>query len=338
MEFNEIQVYSEKMIANIEKVIIGKRLVIEKLLVALFCHGHVLIEDVPGLGKTMLARALAKSIDGTFRRIQGTPDLLPADIIGVSIFNPSTKKFEFKRGPIFSQIVLVDEINRATPKTQSALLEAMGEAQISVEGLTLALPKPFFVMATENPIEFEGTFPLPEAQMDRFFVSLVIGYPNMQQEAEIILRQNQQHPIHSLQPVVTTEIVTQIQQLIYKVHVDSTLREYIIKIVDTTRNDSNLMLGASPRGSISLYKAVQAYAAIQGRDFVIPEDIKKLAVEVLKHRMILKSESRLKNLKPEDIISRILSTLPVPMEEQTKESVSAKESIEMRNTQDNEIK
>ncbi len=331
MEFGEIQVYSEKLIANIEKVIVGKREVIEKALVALYCKGHILLEDVPGLGKTMLARSVAKSVSASFRRIQGTPDLLPADIIGVSIFNPSTKKFEFRKGPVFSQIVLVDEINRATPKTQSALLEAMGETQISVEGMTIALPVPFFVIATQNPIEFEGTFPLPEAQMDRFFVSLSIGYPNAEQEEEIILRQNQTHPIYSLKPVVEPETIGVIQQLIHTVHVDNTLREYIIKIINATRNDANLMLGSSPRGSIALYKAVQARAAMNGRDFVIPEDIKALAVEVLKHRIILKSEAKLKNLRPESVIERILSTIPVPMEEETKASVTAKEAIELRN-------
>ncbi|OHD57291.1 MAG: hypothetical protein A2Y33_04175 [Spirochaetes bacterium GWF1_51_8] len=331
MEFAEIQVYSEKLIANIEKVIVGKREVIEKALVALFCKGHILIEDVPGLGKTMLARSIAKSIDGTFRRIQGTPDLLPADIIGVSIFNPSTKKFEFRPGPIFAQLVLVDEINRATPKTQSALLEAMGETQISVEGMGLKLPAPFVVFATQNPIEFEGTFPLPEAQMDRFFVSLSIGYPHEQEEEEIIMRQRTSHPIELLKPVLTPEDVLKVQFLVPNVHVDNTLRSYIMKIVQATRNDSNLLLGSSPRGSISLYKASQAYAAINGRDYVIPEDIKKLAPSVLKHRIIMKSESKLKNLKPDAVIDRILSTIPVPMEESTPEALTAKQSMEMRN-------
>lgn len=330
MEFSEIQVYTEKLIANIEKVIIGKRSVIEKAICALYCRGHILLEDVPGLGKTMLARSIAKSIDASFKRIQGTPDLLPADIIGVSIYNPEAKKFEFRKGPIFSQIVLVDEINRATPKTQSALLEAMGENQVSVEGTSISLSEPFLVIATQNPIEFEGTFPLPEAQMDRFFVSLVIGYPGNKEEEEIILRQNQLHPIYSLSPVVKTSVITEIQSMIYKVHVDSTLREYIIKIVEATRHDLNLMLGASPRGSIALYKAAQAYAAMNGRDYVIPEDIKFLAPDILKHRIILKSEAKLKNLKPENIIERILSTIPVPMETETKEKVSANEAIRMQ--------
>lgn len=332
MEFADISVITEKIIANIEKVIIGKRTVIEKALVALYCRGHVLLEDVPGLGKTMLARSIAKTVESSFKRIQGTPDLLPADIIGVSIYNPETKRFEFRKGPIFAQIVVVDEINRATPKTQSALLEAMGETQISVEGVTVALPEPFFVMATENPIEFEGTFPLPEAQMDRFFVSLSIGYPGLEEEGEIILRQNQTHPITLLAPAVKPEVVSAIQGMIHKVYVDPSLRNYILKIVEATRSDPNVSLGASPRGSISLYKAAQAYAAMQGRDFVIPEDIKGLAPAVLKHRLILRSESRLKSLKPEAVIDRILSTLPVPVETGARESVTSRERMVLQDS------
>ncbi len=322
MEFGDIQVLSEKLIANIEKVIVGKRNVIEKALVALYCRGHILLEDVPGLGKTMLARSIAKSIDASFKRIQGTPDLLPVDIIGVSIYNAETRKFEYRRGPIFASIVLVDEINRATPKTQSAMLEAMGKSQVSVEGITLPLPEPFFVIATENPIEFEGTFPLPEAQMDRFFVSLAIGYPEPKEEEEIILMQNKTHPIYALTAVVSTDDVKQIQNLIFNVHVDNSLREYIVSIVNSTRNDPNLELGSSPRGSIALYKAAQAFAAINGRDYVIPEDIKTLAYPILKHRIIMRSEAKLKNLKPENIIEKILSNLPVPVKAETKATPS----------------
>ncbi|MGC8764337.1 MAG: AAA family ATPase [Brevinematia bacterium] len=319
IEFAEIQVVTEKLIANIEKVIVGKRNIIEKALVALYCGGHILLEDVPGIGKTMLARSIAKSIDATFKRIQGTPDLLPVDILGVSIYNPENKKFEYRKGPIFSNVLLVDEINRATPKTQSALLEAMGEGQISIEGMSVPLPKPFLVIATQNPIEFEGTFPLPEAQMDRFFVNLTIGYPEEKEEEEIILRQNESHPINFLKPVIGIETLLEIQSLIPSVHVDDSLREYIVKIVQSTRNDPNLNLGSSPRGSISLYKATQAYAAMNGRDYVIPEDIKTMAREVLRHRMIIKSEARLKKLNPDSIIERVLTSLPVPLEAKKEE-------------------
>jgi MoxR-like ATPase len=320
IEFPEIQLYSEKLIANIEKVIVGKREVIEKALVALFCEGHILLEDVPGIGKTMLAKSIAKSLNLVFKRIQGTPDLLPVDILGVSIYNPETKKFEYRKGPIFSNILLVDEINRATPKTQSALLEAMGEGQVSIEGITLPLPKPFLVIATQNPIEFEGTFPLPEAQMDRFFINLTIGYPRQEEEEEVILRQNEAHPINFLKPVLEVEILLQIQSLISKVHIDASLREYIVRIVSSTRNDSNILLGSSPRGSIALYKASQAYAALNGRDYVIPEDIKTMAIPVLRHRIILKSEAKLKKLTPDEIINKILSSIPVPLEVKKEET------------------
>jgi MoxR-like ATPase len=320
IEFPEIQLYSEKLIANIEKVIVGKREVIEKALVALFCEGHILLEDVPGIGKTMLAKSIAKSLNLVFKRIQGTPDLLPVDILGVSIYNPETKKFEYRKGPIFSNILLVDEINRATPKTQSALLEAMGEGQVSIEGITLPLPKPFLVIATQNPIEFEGTFPLPEAQMDRFFINLTIGYPRQEEEEEVILRQNEAHPINFLKPVLEVEILLQIQSLISKVHIDASLREYIVRIVSSTRNDSNILLGSSPRGSIALYKASQAYAALNGRDYVIPEDIKTMAIPVLRHRIILKSEAKLKKLTPDEIINKILSSVPVPLEVKKEET------------------
>jgi len=321
MEFGEISVVSEKIIANIEKVIIGKRHVIENALVALYCRGHLLIEDVPGLGKTMLARAMAKSIDAIFKRIQGTPDLLPSDILGVSIYNIETKQFEYRKGPIFSQIVLVDEINRATPKTQSALLEAMGESQISIEGRTIILPQPFFVAATQNPIEFEGTFPLPEAQMDRFFISLSVGYPLPEEEAEISLMQNRTHPIETIKPVVDANTILSIQNAIHAVHIDASLRDYIVQIVNATRNDPDIFLGSSPRGTIALCKASQTYAAMNGRDFVIPEDIKRLAVDILKHRIIIRSESKLKDAKPEKIIEKILTLVSVPIEKAERQGI-----------------
>jgi len=315
MDLEKIQQISQKIIKNVEKVIVGKRPAIEKLLVSLVCRGHVLLEDVPGLGKTMLARSIARTINASFKRIQGTPDLLPADITGVSVYNPDTKRFEFRKGPIFSQILLVDEINRATPKTQSALLEAMGEAQVSIEGMSVPLPQPFFVIATQNPIEFEGTFPLPEAQMDRFFMSLALGYPALDEEAEIILRQNKAHPIQSLEPVVEVGDIVMLQSEVPNVYVDASLRQYLLQIVDATRHDPNILLGASPRGSIALYKAAQAYALLSGRDYVIPEDIKTLAADVLKHRLVLRSETRLKNIDARAIIDRILNNIPVPMEQ-----------------------
>lgn len=313
MNIQEVKIHSDALITNIEKVIVGKRALVEKAIVALYSGGHVLLEDVPGLGKTMLARSIAKSIDVQFKRIQGAPDLLPSDIIGVSIYNPDTKKFVFKKGPVFSNIVLVDEINRSTPKTQSALLEAMGETQISVEGISFTLSQPFFVIATQNPIEFEGTFPLPEAQMDRFFMSITLGYPNPREETEILYRQNDIHPIHTLTPVTSDREIIEIQKIVPQVHIDSTLRDYIVAIVGRTRIASDVILGASPRGSIALSRAAQALALMRGRDFVIPEDIKECAVDVLKHRLILSSESRLKNLQSGDVIGRILGELPVPI-------------------------
>jgi MoxR-like ATPase len=319
MQYEDVSVYSAKLIANIEKVIIGKRSVVEKAMVALYSGGHVLLDDVPGLGKTMLARAIAKSIDVTFKRIQGTPDLLPSDIIGISIYNPDTKRFVFKKGPIFSHILLVDEINRATPKTQSALLEAMGESQISVEGTGVELTAPFFVMATQNPVEFEGTFPLPEAQMDRFLISLSIGYPDAHCEEEIIARQNERHPIYTLTAVAGAEDIIAIQKIVPTVHVDKNLLEYIIRITSATRTAGDVALGASPRGSISLCRASQSLALIRGRDFVIPEDVKELAVDTLKHRLILTSESRLKKSSAQGIIERILNDTPVPVRQDQSE-------------------
>jgi MoxR-like ATPase len=322
MTLEEVSILSEKLIANIEKVIVGKRHAIETALITLFCRGHLLIEDAPGLGKTMLIRALAGSIKAGFKRIQCTPDLMPADITGVSIYNSDAKDFEFRKGPLFSQFVLVDEINRATPKTQSALLEAMGESQVSVEGTTILLPVPFFVAATQNPIEFEGTFPLPEAQMDRFAVRISIGYPQPEEESEIIIMQNDRHPIHSLAGIIQPDVILSIQNIIHNVFVDPSLRNYIIHIVTATRSDTDCALGASPRGSIFLCKAAQARAAMKGRDFVIPEDIKSLVHEVLAHRIVIRPESRLRNITASAVLTRIMSSIPVPLDDLSKTGAS----------------
>ncbi len=317
MNPKEVKQVSDKIIQNVENVIIGKRHQIELILVSLFSKGHILIEDVPGLGKTMLARAVAKSIGGTFKRVQGTPDLLPSDILGVSIYNPNTRKFEFRKGPIMSNVVLMDEINRATPKTQSALLEAMGEGQVTVDHFTIKLPSPFIVLATQNPIEFEGTFPLPEAQMDRFFISLKLGYPNKTEEIEIVERQRKVHPIETIKSVSSPEEIVSVQQAITDVFVDDSIKEYIMSIVEATRKHPALLLGASPRGSIALYRASQALAALKGRDFVIPEDVKSVVLPVLRHRVVMKAESKLRGQTSDSVIQSILNTVEVPLEEKT---------------------
>lgn len=322
MQIGDIVVVSEKLIVNMEKVIVGKRQALEQALITLYCNGHLLIEDAPGLGKTMLARSLAGSIDAKFNRIQCTPDLMPADITGISIYNSDSKSFEFRKGPVFSQILLVDEINRATPKTQSALLEAMGEAQVSAEGKSLQLPAPFFVIATQNGVEFEGTFPLPEAQMDRFLICMTIGYPGADEEARVITMQNTEHPIHSLKSIINPENIVSIQHLVTKVYVDASITDYIVRIVSSTRSSQDVLLGASPRGSIALYKTSQARAAIYGRDYVIPEDVKALAPSVLSHRLIVRPESRLRNISAKDIIDRILAITAVPLEDLSKSGKS----------------
>jgi MoxR-like ATPase len=324
MQLCDIPVISEKLISNMESVIVGKRRALEQTLTALYCGGHLLIEDAPGLGKTMLARSLSATIDATFSRIQCTPDLMPADITGISIFNGENRTFEFRKGPVFSQILLVDEINRATPKTQSALLEAMGESQVTAEGKSLKLPAPFFVIATQNGVEFEGTFPLPEAQMDRFFIRMTIGYPGADEESRVITMQNTEHPIHSVKPVITPGDIASIQRLVTGVYVDASIIDYIVRIVSATRTNQDVLLGASPRGSIALYKASQARAAIYGRDFVIPEDVKELAKSVLNHRLILRPESRVRNMSANDIIDRILAVTAVPLEDISKSGSTAK--------------
>ncbi|MCX8028798.1 MAG: MoxR family ATPase [Brevinematales bacterium] len=315
MDVKRVKEISMNIIGNVSKVIVGKQKQIKLILSAMYSKGHVLIEDIPGVGKTMLARAIAKSISGIFRRVQATPDLLPSDILGVSIYNPETKKFEFRKGPIISNILLVDEINRATPKTQSALLEAMGETQISIEGVSFSLPSPFIVLATQNPIEFEGTFPLPEAQMDRFMINISLGYPSLDEEIQILTSQKEVHPIETISSVSTTQEIVEIQEEIKKVYIEESLKKYIVQIVEKTRTNPNLLLGASPRGSLAIFKMSQALAAINGRDFVIPEDVKNVVFPCLRHRLILKPEAKLKGIKPDDILNSIIESTEVPVED-----------------------
>jgi MoxR-like ATPase len=304
---------AELITASVERVFLGKRDVIERLVVALFARGHVLIEDVPGTGKTILARALAKSIDAPFSRIQCTPDLMPADITGVSVFSPADQKFRFRKGPIVSSIVLVDEINRATPRTQSALLEAMAEGQVSVDGKRLRLPEPFFLIATENPVEFEGTFPLPEAQKDRFLMCVSVGYPDIPSEAAMLEHQRRtSHPIIDLIPVLGAADVLAAQEAVVGVHVDESVRTYMLSLVAETRKDPRIRIGASPRGSLALYKSSQALAALRGRNYVVPEDVKELALPVFRKRIIIKPESLIRGYAPELVISEILERVPIP--------------------------
>ncbi len=308
----QIEEFSQKIIQNLERVIIGKRTTIEQVVIALLCQGHILIEDVPGVGKTMLARSLAKSLGCTFSRIQFTPDMLPSDITGVSIYNQKTMQFEFRPGPIMAQIILVDEINRATPKTQSALLEAMEERQISVDGKTHFLPSPFLVIGTQNPIEYEGTFPLPEAQLDRFLLRIKLGYPEKNEEIKILEIQKLNHPIIALSTVVGEDEVLNAQRMIKDVYVSERVMRYIVDLTHATRSSPDVFLGSSPRGSLALYRAGQARAAINGRDFVLPDDIKILANPILSHRIVLDPSARLKNISSYQIIEEVLNSLPVP--------------------------
>jgi MoxR-like ATPase len=281
--------------------------------VALFCDGHVLLEDVPGVGKTMLARSLATSLGGVFRRIQFTPDLLPNDVTGVSIYNQKTGDFEFRQGPAFANVLLADEINRATPRTQSSLLECMGEKQISVDGVTHSLPAPFLVLATQNPIEFEGTFPLPEAQLDRFFLKLSIGYPEYDDERRVLVNLRHGHPIDRLNPVADATEVVSIQRAVADIHVDDSIYDYILQLVRSTRSHSDVAIGASPRGSLALFRASQALAAMRGRDYVVPDDVKYLAPFALSHRLVLKPESQLRGRSGGSILNELLQTTPVPV-------------------------
>ena len=307
-----VQDVIQQVAANVERVIIGKREAVELTLIALLCRGHVLLEDVPGVGKTVLAKAIARSIGCTFKRIQFTPDLLPTDVTGVSIYNQKSQEFEFRPGPIMAQIVLADEINRATPKAQSALLESMEEGQITVDGTTHILPQPFIVLATQNPIEYEGTFPLPEAQLDRFLLRISLGYPAKQDELALLERQRIQHPLNEISQVVSIEDLQVLQQSIREVYVDDLIKEYIVGLVNATRYHDDIYLGASPRGSLALYRTSQAFAAMHGRDYVTPDDIKGLIAPVLGHRLIISPAARIRNVHADEILRGIMNQIPVP--------------------------
>lgn len=310
---NKIKVVSDKIKKSVFSVFKGKEDVVDMILCAIFAQGHVLLEDVPGTGKTVLAKALAKSIDMSFSRIQCTPDLMPSDITGNNIWLPAKQEFEFRKGPVMSSIVLVDELNRATPRTQSALLECMAENQVSVDGKVHPLEKPFFVIATENPVESEGTFPLPEAQKDRFMLSLSIGYPSVEEEIQIITAQNSLvHPVESVCAVVTKDEIIECMEEVVKIFVDDAVLSYLISLCNWTRSDDRILAGVSPRGSLSFYKACQAYAAIHGRDFVTPEDVKTMALPVFKKRIILKTDSILKGYTEENLVKELLDSIPIP--------------------------
>jgi MoxR-like ATPase len=303
----------QRLIDEIETVIVGKRSVVEHAVIALLAGGHLLIEDVPGTGKTMLARSIARAIDGNFRRIQFTPDLLPADVTGGSIFNQKCAEFEFRAGPVFANVVLADEINRATPKTQSALLEAMEECQVTVDGVSHPLPRPFFVIATQNSVEYHGTFPLPESQLDRFALRLSMGYPSAREEAEILGRQSHGHPIEGVRPVISAEAIDQLRGLMHEVVVTDPTREYIVDLVAATRESPELALGSSIRGSLDLLRCGQVLAAIRGRNHLLPDDVKELAEPVLAHRVILHPDARLRRLDPGRVIADLLRQVPIPI-------------------------
>ena len=303
---------ADKVAGNVEKVIVGKTDAVRLTVVGLLCQGHLLIEDVPGTGKTVLAKSLARSVGGSFHRIQFTPDMLPSDVIGVTIFNQQTREFEFRAGPIMAQIVLTDEINRATPKTQAALLEAMEERQVTVDGVTYPTPRPFLVLATQNPIEYEGTFPLPEAQLDRFMLRLTLGYPGPQDEIRMLEQQQTVHPLDTLKEVVSIEELIEAQQAVRQVRASLEIKRYILEIVTATRRHGEVYLGASPRGSLALLRTAQAWAALSGRDFILPDDIKKMAPSVLAHRLIVGAAARIREVDSRTLIEEILRTVAAP--------------------------
>ena len=308
----DIQATANKIVENVERVMVGKRQAVQLTVLGLLCQGHILIEDVPGVGKTVLAKSIAKSVGCKFQRIQFTPDMLPSDVTGVSVFNQQTREFEFRPGPIHAQIVLVDEINRATPKTQSALLEAMEERQVTVDGRTYPLEPPFMVLATQNPIEYEGTFPLPEAQLDRFMLRIRLGYPGKEEEIEILSRQQHQHPVNTLTQVVDVDELRVAQEQVKDIYVDQLVKEYIINIVRQTREHPDVYLGSSSRGALAIYRLGQARAALLGRDYVLPDDVKALAGPALGHRIIVGPAARIKDIEPEQIVQDIVDQTAVP--------------------------
>jgi len=309
----EIQAFAGPVMDNVARVIVGKQATIELLMVALLSAGHVLIEDVPGVGKTMLARAIAISLGCSFKRLQCTPDLLPNDVTGVSVFNQKTAQFEFRPGPVFVNVLLTDEINRATPRTQSALLECMGEGQVSVDGVTHILPRPFLVLATQNPIEYEGTFPLPEAQLDRFLLRLSVGYPSAGDERQMLLNLQREHPIETLERVVDGTRLPELQHRVWEVHVDDTVRDYVVRLVQATREHPDLALGGSPRGSLALFRTAQALAALRGRDYVLPDDVKPLVRPALAHRLIVRPESALRGRTAVQVLDDLLDKVPLDL-------------------------
>lgn len=308
----DVQAIANRIVENVERVIVGKRQSVQLTVLGLLCQGHILIEDVPGVGKTVLAKSIAKSVGCKFQRIQFTPDMLPSDVTGISVFNQKTREFEFRPGPIHAQIVLVDEINRATPKTQSALLESMEERQVTVDGKTHELESPFMVLATQNPIEYEGTFPLPEAQLDRFMLRIRLGYPSKEDEIIVLDRQRQTHPINSLEQVVSVEELLEAQEAIKEIYIDEQVKQYIVEVVRQTREHPDVYLGSSSRGALAIYRLGQARAAMFGRDFVLPDDVKALAGVALSHRIIVGPAARIKDIEPDAIVQEILDRVTVP--------------------------